>query len=135
MLEAAVRALGEPPDVVLVDAGGADHPRGGGLALHLGCVLGIPSIGVTNRPLVATGAPPGPCRGDAAPLTLHGREVARRLTTRPGARPVVVHAGWRTDLDTAVAIVLAVTPGRRRTPEPLRAARTLARGARARAGA
>jgi deoxyribonuclease V len=42
---------------------------------------------------------------------------------------VVVHSGWRTDLDTAVAVVSGATR-RARTPEPLRRARQLARYAR-----
>jgi deoxyribonuclease V len=52
------------------------------------------------------------------------------LRTRVGARPVVVHPGWRTDLDTAVSVLLAATR-RARTPEPLRRARREARRARA----
>lgn len=130
LLEAAVRALPEPPDVVLANATGRDHPRGAGLALHLGAVLGLPSIGVTDRPLLATGRAPDPERGATSPLSLHQSEVARRLRTRAGARPIVVHAGWRTDLDTAVSVVLASTR-RARTPEPLRRARRAARQARA----
>jgi hypothetical protein len=45
---------------------------------------------------------------------------------------VAVHAAWRTDVDTAVAVVLAATRRPARTPEPLRRARTAARVARAR---
>src|ERR687885_107233 len=77
------------------------------------------------------GPPPRPERGATRPLILERREVARWLRTRAGARPVVVHPGWRTDLDTAVAIVARATR-RARTPEPLRRARTAAREARAR---
>ena len=36
LLEAAVRALAEPPEILLVNATGRDHPRRAGLALHLG---------------------------------------------------------------------------------------------------
>src|SRR5437016_11970448 len=39
LLEAAVRALPERPDVLLVNATVWDHPRGAGLAVHLGAVL------------------------------------------------------------------------------------------------
>ena len=53
LLEATVRALAVMPDVLLVDATGRDHPRGAGLALHLGAVLGMPTVGVTHRPLQA----------------------------------------------------------------------------------
>jgi deoxyribonuclease V len=130
LLEAAMRALPEPPEVVMANASGRDHPRGAGLALHLGAVLGLPSIGVTDRPLLASGPDPGLERGATSPLMLDRSEVARRLRTRAGARPIVVHSGWRTDLDTAVTVVLASTR-RARTPEPLRRARRTARRARA----
>jgi deoxyribonuclease V len=130
LLEAAVRALPERPHVLLANASGLDHPRGAGLALHLGAALELPSVGVTDRPLLATGPQPGPGRGATSPLILGRLEVARRLRTRAGARPIVVHAGWRTDLDTAVSVVLASTR-RARTPEPLRRARRVARQARA----
>jgi deoxyribonuclease V len=130
LLEAAVRALPERPEVLIVNAGGRDHPRGAGLALHLGAALDLPSVGVTDRPLLADGAPPGPERGATRPLLLEGREVARCLRTRAGARPVVVHPGWRTDLDTALTVATRATR-RARTPEPLRRARRAAREARA----
>jgi deoxyribonuclease V len=122
-LERAVRALERRPDVLLVDATGRDHPRGAGLALHLGAVLEVPTVGVTDRALLA--------RIDGDRLLLGGREVGRVVVTRAGARPVFVHAAWRTDVDSAVAAVLAAGD-RARTPEPLRRARSLARSSRAR---
>jgi deoxyribonuclease V len=131
LLEASVRAVGELPDVVLVNATGRDHPRGAGLALHLGSLLDVPSVGVTDAPLIADGELPDAQRGARSPLSVDGREVAAWVRTRSAARPVVVHPGWRTDLDTAVTVVL-VSTGRARTPAPLRLARTLARAARAR---
>jgi deoxyribonuclease V len=130
LLEAALRALPEDPDVVMVDASARDHPRGAGLALHLGAILDVPSIGVTDRPLVAEAIPMPDRRGETSPLRLRGREVGRRLRTRPGARAVCVHPGWRMEAETAVQIVLATTR-RARTPEPLRRARRAARQARA----
>jgi deoxyribonuclease V len=131
-LEAAVRALPEPPEVLLVDATGCDHPRRAGLALHLGAVVGQPTVGVTHRPLIARGDWPPDDRGARAPLRVGDEVVGMWLRTRSGARPVAVHAGWRTDLDTAVRVVLRATSGHR-TPEPFRAARRLARVRRAEA--
>src|ERR671914_232347 len=95
-------------------------------------LLERPSVGVTDRPLLASGPEPGLERGATSPLLIGRREVACALRTRAGARPVVVHSGWRTDLDTAVSVVLASTR-RARTPEPLRRARRAARQARAEA--
>jgi len=129
LLEHALRALPGTLDVVLVNATGRDHPRHAGLALHLGAVLDVPTVGVTDRPLIGTGGEPGPERGAVAPLLVDGQAVAYRLRTRRGIRPIIVHAGWRTDPETARAVVLAVTK-RSRTPEPIRQARRLARTAR-----
>jgi deoxyribonuclease V len=127
---AAVVARLPEPDVVLVDATGRDHPRRAGLALHLGAVLDLPTIGVTHRPLVAAGDAPGPEVGDAAPLRLDGEVVGAWLRTAAGARPVAVHAAWRTDVETAIEVVRGCSDGAR-TPEPLREARRQARVARA----
>jgi deoxyribonuclease V len=129
LLEAAVRALATAPDVLLVDATGRDHPRGAGLALHLGALLDLPTIGVTHRPLLAEGDWPVDERGARSPLLLEGELVGYWLRTRAGTRPLAVHAAWRTDPDTAAEVVLAAS--RARTPEPLRRARRRAREARA----
>jgi deoxyribonuclease V len=131
LLEDAVRALPITPEVLVVNATGRDHPRRAGLALHLGAVLGLPTVGVTTRPLLAQGAWPADRRAATAPLLLGGEVVGYWVRTRPGAKPVAVHAAWQTDAQAAVQVVLAATR-RARTPEPLRRARTLARTRRAR---
>jgi deoxyribonuclease V len=130
VLEAAVRALPGPPDVLLVDATGRDHPRRAGLALQLGAALDVPTVGVTHRPLLASGDWPAPQKGQTAPLLIDGEAVGAWLRRRAGARPLAVHPAWRTSLDVAVAVVRD-SAGTHRTPEPLRRARRLARLARA----
>ena len=129
-LESAVRALSTAPDVLLLDATACDHPRRAGLALHLGAVAEVPTIGVTHRPLLAHGEWPDDGRGACAPLYLDGERVGAWLRTRAGARPVAVHPGWRTTLEVAIDVALLASRGHR-TPEPLRHARRLARITRA----
>jgi deoxyribonuclease V len=131
ILGEAVESLGRRPDVLLVDATGRDHPRRAGLALHLGAHAEIPTVGVTRRPLYATGPLPAFERGASSPLTLAGEDVARWVRTRSGARPVVAHAGWRTDAATAAEVVLAASTSAARAPIPLREARRVARVSRA----
>jgi len=156
VLAAAVAGLARRPGVLLVDASGADHPRRAGLAVHLGWALDLPTVGITRRPLRAATGPPagpvgaghgaagrvgaaddrgGPVRGWWAPLFLDGDVVAALVGTRTGARPVVAHAGWRTDVDTAVAVALAASTEGARAPVPLQEARRVAREARDLAGA
>ena len=131
VLERAVRRLDVPLDVLLVNATGRDHPRGAGLALHLGAVVDVPTVGVTDRPLVAEAVGrPGGDRGSSIALVSEGEVVGHVVRTRAGARPVVAHAGWRTDPQVARSVVLAAG-GTARTPEPIRQARHVARLARA----
>lgn len=126
LLEAAVAALSIRPDVLLVNATGRDHPRRTGFALHLGAVLDLPTVGVTHRPLLATGEWPPDARGASATVRIDGEEVGAWLRTAAGRRPVCVTPGWRVDVATAVDVVRhSWCP--RRTPEPLRQARRLAR--------
>jgi deoxyribonuclease V len=130
LLERAVRALPQRPDLLVVDATGRDHPRRAGLALHLGAVLDVPSVGFTNRVLLAEAAPVDDRRGAASPLLLEGELVGYAVRMAGGVNPLHAHAAWRTTPDLARRAALSLT-SRRRTPEPLRRARTLARVARA----
>lgn len=133
LLESALRDLPDEPEVVLVNATGRDHPRRAGLALHLGAVIGVPTVGVTHRPLIATslaGRWPPDRYGATSPLVIDAEEVGCWLRTRTGVRPLAVHAAWRTDPAAATDVVLR-SWCRHRTPEPLRQARRLARAARA----
>ena len=130
MLEEVVRQLPDRPDVLVVNGTGLDDPRYAGMALHLGYLLDLPTVGVTHRPLCAEGSWPEDEKGSISPLTHGGRIVGYWVRTRDGARPLVAHAAWRTSPETAAQVVLSTT-WRARTPEPLRLARQLARTARA----
>jgi deoxyribonuclease V len=132
VLGAAVAALELRPDVLLVDATGLDHPRRAGLAVHLGATADVPTVGVTHRPLVATGDPPKLQRGLVAPVHVDGDCVGYWTCTRDGARAVVAHAAWRTTPETAAQTVLAASMSAARTPIPLQEARRVARERRAR---
>jgi deoxyribonuclease V len=129
IMEQTMRALSRRPDVLLLDATARDHPRRAGLALHLGAQTDVPTIGVTHRPLVATGDWPADQRDATSPLRIDDAVVGCWLRTQPGVRPLAIHPGWRIDIDTAVDVVTFFTK-RRRTPEPLRRARQLARRTR-----
>ncbi len=130
LLSAALDALDLRPDVVIVDATGRDHPRRCGLALHLGHLLGIPTVGVTHRPLLASGRPPEAAAGSHSALVVDGEVVGAWVRVVAGARPLAVHAAWRTSPDLATRLILSLRSAVR-TPEPLRRARQLARTARA----
>jgi deoxyribonuclease V len=120
--------LAVKPDIILVDGQGIAHPRGLGLACHLGLVLGVPTIGVAKSLLVGEGEP-GPDPGDSAPVCWKGAVIGMALRTRRGARPLYLSSGHRVGLATAAVIVLGATGGRR-LPAPIRAAHEAANAAR-----
>ena len=129
-VEDAFACLPLRPDLLLVDAHGVAHPRGFGLACHLGVVLDVPTIGVAKTVLVGSSLPPGPRRGDRGPLLHEGEVVGATLRTRAGVAPVYVSTGHRISLETALRWTLALAP-RFRLPEPARRAHAAATAARA----
>lgn len=126
---AVLGGLKTEPDVLLVDGHGVAHPRGAGIASHLGVALGLPSIGVAKTVLVGDFSEPGPERGASSPLALEGRTVGLALRTRRGVKPVFVSVGHLADLESAAWLALSCC-GRYRLPEPIREAHRLANLAR-----
>ncbi|WP_424211020.1 endonuclease V [Streptomyces sp. BI20] len=125
----ALEALRVRPDLVVCDGYGLAHPRGFGLACHVGVVTGLPTIGVAKNPFTFHHEDPAPERGAHSPLrTDAGEEVGRALRTRAGVKPVFVSVGHRVDLDNACALTLALSP-HYRLPETTRRADALCRRA------
>lgn len=120
----AFRKLRRRPDAVLFDGQGRAHPRGLGLAAHLGLWLNLPTIGCAKSRLCGEAEEPGPAAGDHAPLRLNGRTIGRVLRTRDQVRPLFISAGHRCTLRDAVRLTLRCGRGYR-LPEPTRAAHRL----------
>jgi len=118
---AAWRRLRRRPDLLLCDGQGIAHPRGLGLAAHLGLLLGVPAIGCAKSRLCGAHDEPGPRRGDRAALVLNGRVVGAVLRTRDRVRPLYVSPGHLLGVASAVRWVLACGGGFR-LPEPTRRA-------------
>ena len=124
----ALKGLEGSIDLLLCDGQGIAHPRGLGLASHLGLLLDIPTIGCAKSPLYGEFDQPLPAKGSRTPIrSPHGRTIGTVLRTRDKTRPLFVSVGHRIDIRTAVRMVLATTT-RYRIPEPLRAAHRLAGG-------
>ena len=117
----AFRSLSARPDLILCDGQGIAHPRGVGLASHLGLILDIPSIGCAKTRLVGEHEEPAPGRGSSAPLTFDGRRVGAVVRTRDRVKPIYVSPGHRIDVRAAVAWSLACSVGVR-IPQPTRLA-------------
>lgn len=109
------------PECLLCDGQGLAHPRLFGLATHLGYLLDRPTVGCAKSRLVGDYDEPPDKVGAWTPLALDGRTVGAVLRTRRSVKPVFVSPGHRTDVASAVEVVLAAC-SRYRLPEPTRLA-------------
>jgi len=115
------------PDIILCDGQGIAHPRGFGLACHLGLILGIPSIGCAKTRLVGEYRPVGTNKGERSPLFYKGSEVGMVLRTRTNVAPLFISPGHLCSIDSAVEIILKHCLTRYRLPEPSRLAHLLSK--------
>lgn len=120
ILKAFVKLEGEP-DALICDGQGIAHPRGFGLACHLGIITALPTIGCAKSRLLGKYCEPAEKRGSRTPLLDHGEEIGTVLRTRDRVKPVFVSVGHNIDLPTAEQVILECGTGYR-LPEPTRQA-------------
>jgi deoxyribonuclease V len=118
----AFKNLRSKPDLLMIDGQGIAHPRGLGIASHVGVLLDIPTIGVAKERLYGKYKEPGETQGAWTPLiSSNGNNIGAVLRTKKGTKPVFVSIGNKIDLRTAVRITLTCARGYR-IPEPTRQA-------------
>lgn len=121
---ALVRAFAQltrKPDLVIFDGQGIAHPRGIGLASHMGLILDIPAIGCAKSRLVGDHGDAGDEPGSRTPLVYRERPVGAVLRTKKKVNPVFVSPGHRIGIERACEVILACCRGYR-LPEPTRLA-------------
>ena len=121
----AFRKLRKKPDVTLVDGQGIAHPRGLGLASHLGVALGISTIGCAKSHLYGTYTEPALKRGAYTVMKGTHGSIGLVIRTRDNAKPLYVSPGHLVDMDDCLRIVLGATK-QYRLPEPIRYAHRMA---------
>jgi deoxyribonuclease V len=126
ILAAAFGQLKHRPDVILVDGQGLAHPRGLGLASHLGLVLASPTIGAAKSRLVGEGLEPAWAAGASSPLIYQGEKVGLILRTKTGVKPLYLSPGHLITLEESREITLGCLT-KYRIPQPLRRADQLSR--------
>lgn len=133
ILQAAIKRIAHLVDVWMFDGQGRAHPRGAGLATHMGYLLDMPTIGAAKSLLVGqidiAGTvllPARPWPVASAPVRHDTREIARALTLYNPKEPMIISPGWRCTLQQAVDVVLRCARGGK-LPEPTRIADALSK--------
>jgi deoxyribonuclease V len=126
LIEKAFEYLEIIPDLLIFDGHGLCHPRGMGIATHMGILLDVPSIGCAKKHLFGTYDEPGPFRGNKSYIYSLGKVLGCALRTRDNVKPVFISQGHRISLSKSVEICLSCSRGYR-IPEPVRMAHILAR--------
>jgi deoxyribonuclease V len=124
---AALEKLQTEPDVILLDGQGIAHPRGLGLAAHIGLLFDLPTVGCAKSLLF--GKVVGRLsnrKGATAPIEARGRIIGAAVRTRANVKPVFISPGHKTNLEDSVKLILRCT-GKFRLPEPIRAADALSK--------
>ncbi len=127
LVEAALRKVQSEPDLLLFDGQGIAHPRGLGIAAHVGVLLDRPTIGIGKTRLTGRAEEPGPEPGDRTPLLLpNGRQIGVLLRTRRGSKPVYVSPGHRVAPEAVGDLAMVCVRGHR-LPEPVHLADRLSK--------
>ena len=113
------------PEIMIYDGQGIAHPRGMGLASHMGLWLDRPSIGCAKTPLLPGFISPGPLKGSCEWIQKEGKKAGAVLRTKHGVKPLFVSPGHQIDFSTSNKLILESCKGFR-FPEPLRKAHQLA---------
>ncbi len=109
---AAILKLSREPDVLMVDGHGVSHPRGLGIASHLGLVLDKPSIGVAKKKLYGEETI---INGEHY-LKAHGIIAAKIIIHR--GKKLYVSMGYRISLKQAVEIAMKLLEPKYNLPIP-----------------
>ncbi len=117
----AFKKIEREPDIIFFDGHGISHPRGLGIASHLGVLLNKSSIGVAKKNLVGEVFELAKTKGATASILKDGKEIGKVLRTREKVKPIYVSVGHKIGLEKAVDLTLK-TIGKYRILEPIRQA-------------
>jgi deoxyribonuclease V len=119
VLVEAFEKLTRKPDCFMFDGSGYLHPRRIGLACHMGLWLGVPTVANAKTKLCGEFGKLKAKAGSWTPVTHKDEVIGAALRTKKGCKPVFVSAGHLSDLESAIAVVMACAT-KYRLPEPVR---------------
>ncbi|WP_372366564.1 endonuclease V [Candidatus Uabimicrobium sp. HlEnr_7] len=114
------KKLSIEPDLIIVDGHGQIHPRGFGLACHMGLCFERPTIGCAKTFFIGNQGELDEERGAFSNVTDdNGRVMGLALRTQKKAPPVYASVGNLCDLDTAQKIIFELSSRNNRLPLPV----------------
>jgi deoxyribonuclease V len=125
----AFKKLDSEVDIIICDGHGILHPRGFGLASHLGVFLNFPTMGIAKNKLFGVETEEKKVYFDleitfiSHPQTGEkiGAAVRRVLKSRRRLKPIYISPGHLVDLKSAIELYIRIS-GRHRLPKVMRAA-------------
>lgn len=121
---AALEALSVKPDLIVIDGPGITHPKGLGVASHVGVLLDLPSIGCCKSSPVGTYIEPEVNAGSESALVWQSEIIGTVFRSKNRVAPLFISTGHRISRESATAFIRQTCQGYR-LPEPLRIATTL----------
>ena len=115
------KMLENKPDLLVTDGQGTAHPRGFGIACHLGLWLDIPTVGCAKTLLCGKFDDLDETRGAHSPLIYRDQTIGAALRTKTRVSPIYASPGHLIDLESSLDILL-LCDGGYRIPEPTRQA-------------
>jgi|Deesub1362A_J573_1020465.scaffolds.fasta_scaffold00094_63 deoxyribonuclease V len=111
-------------DILMVDGHGIAHPRGMGIASHVGVEMNVPTIGVAKKLLC------GEVLGEIKvrkpiPIIYQKNKVGYAFKPKKGVRPIYISPGHKISLDSALKLTISCIRDYK-LPEPIRLAHLLA---------
>ena len=115
----AVNQLDEEPDLLLVKGEGIVHPRGLGIAAHLGLELNLATIGIQDSLTF----------GDLqdGKILIDGQVAGFEIKTKEFSNPLFISPGHNVSLETIKEIIPKTIIHPHKLPEPLHLAHKLGR--------
>ena len=108
-------------DLYVFDGHGIAHPRGIGLASHIGVLLNLVSLGCAKSKLVGEYEMPSNKKGSVADIIYKDKVVGKVLRTKDNVKPVFISVGNRLMLEELPDFMMGCTT-KYRIPEPTRLA-------------
>ncbi len=127
---AAWERLQQKPDLLMFGGQGIAHPRGLGIAAHMGLWLELPTIGVAKSWLYGRYTEPAETAGSWSELTdprRGGQVIGSVVRSKERVKPLFVSPGNHIDVAHAIEFVLGCVRGYR-LPETMRWAHRVAGG-------